>query len=479
MERQVRYCTSEDGTRIAYCLEGEGPALLMCPRNWESFANDIGDRAVNQLLKRGRTTVSYDFRGVGFSQRDARAYTLDRMTADLEAVVRSARLNRFALWASTFSVGAAIAYAVRHPDEVTRMILARAIIRGSDLMPRGNLDALVALIRSNWEMALQAVADMGIRRGEPSLGIRLADLYRQNIGATAAAQMLTDLYESTELRDILQDIKCPVLIMHRKDDAPFPFAMAQQMAAMIPDARLVPLPGSGPVGIGDDAEAEVRAMAAFLDENPNTRALDAVARTAPAPDLSFRAVLFTDLVGHTEMMSRLGDERGREVLREHERITRDVLKQHGGTEVKTMGDGFMASFGSVTRAVECAIALQRAIDERNRGVGAQHTRPADDISRGDQEAPAEGPPASPRAALLHVRVGLNAGEPIEEDGDLFGATVILTSRIAAKAEGGEILVSDTVRGLCSGKGFLFADRGEFVAKGFEEPVRVYEVRWRE
>jgi len=75
--------------------------------------------------------------------------------------------------------------------------------------------------------------------------------------------------------------------------------------------------------------------------------------------------------------------------------------------------------------------------------------------------------------------GLDADEPIEEDGDLFGATVILASRIAAKAEGGEILVADTVRGLCSGKGFLFADRGEFLAKGFEEPMRIFEVSWRE
>jgi class 3 adenylate cyclase len=164
-------------------------------------------------------------------------------------------------------------------------------------------------------------------------------------------------------------------------------------------------------------------------------------------DSSFHAILFTDLVGHTEMMSRLGDEAGRAVLREHEDITRNVLKQYGGTEVKTMGDGFMASFGSVTKAVECAVALQRAFAER------------------------EGEP-------LAVRVGLNAGEPIEEDGDLFGATVILASRIAAKADAGEILVADTVRGLCSGKGFLFADRGDFVAKGFEEPVRVYEVSWR-
>jgi class 3 adenylate cyclase len=148
------------------------------------------------------------------------------------------------------------------------------------------------------------------------------------------------------------------------------------------------------------------------------------------------------------MMRRLGDEKGREILREHERITREVLKAHGGTEVKTDGDSFMISFGSVTMAVECAVALQRAFAQR------------------------EGEP-------LSVRMGLNAGEPIEEDGDLFGTSVILASRVAAKAEGGEILASLAVRELCSGKGFLFADRGEFVAKGFEEPVRVFEVRWRE
>jgi class 3 adenylate cyclase len=149
------------------------------------------------------------------------------------------------------------------------------------------------------------------------------------------------------------------------------------------------------------------------------------------------------------------------VLREHERITREVLAANGGTEIKTMGDGFMASFGSVTKAVECAIALQRAIEAANQ----DNTSPLARIA-GEGKG-------------VRVRIGLNAGEPIEEDGDLFGATVILASRIAAKAEGGEILVADTVRGLCSGKGFLFADRGEFVAKGFEDPVRVYEVRWRE
>src|SRR4029079_17283329 len=126
---------------------------------------------------------------------------------------------------------------------------------------------------------------------------------------------------------------------------------------------------------------------------------------------SLRTILFTDIVGHTEMMRRLGDERGREVLREHERITREVLRSHAGTEVKTMGDGFLASFGSVTKAVECAIDLQRRFAAHN--------------ASSDEE--------------LCVRVGLNAGEPIEDHGDLFGSTVILASRIAAAADAGEIL----------------------------------------
>jgi class 3 adenylate cyclase len=132
-----------------------------------------------------------------------------------------------------------------------------------------------------------------------------------------------------------------------------------------------------------------------------------------------------------------------------------MLRAHGGAEIKTMGDGFMASFASPARAVECAIALQRAFEEMHHGPGAD-----------------------PSAEPIHIRIGLNAGEPIEEGGDLFGATVIMASRIAAHANAGEILASDVVRGLCAGKGLLFADRGENVLRGFEDAVRLYEVSWQ-
>ncbi len=233
---------------------------------------------------------------------------------------------------------------------------------------------------------------------------------------------------------------------------------AREVASLIPGCQIVRTPDNRR-GLSLQ-EAEI--ILDFLGGGTRAIAGDEV----QAPDVI--TVLWTDIVGHTEMMRRLGDEKGREVLREHERITREVLKAHGGTEVKTMGDGFMASFTSVTRSVECAVALQRAFDERNRGAGAEQL--PEDIAATDDAATVAQP--------LQVRVGLNAGEPIKEEGDLFGSTVILASRIAAKAEGGEILASDVVRGLCSGKGLLFADRGEFVAKGFEEPVRVFEVRWQ-
>lgn len=205
----------------------------------------------------------------------------------------------------------------------------------------------------------------------------------------------------------------------------------------------------------DDTMKIVRAIGELLGTGTSAARPQAAPATRGVHS-GVRTILFTDIVGHTEMMARLGDGRGREVLREHERITRDVLKAHGGDEVKSMGDGFMASFSSVAGAVECAVALQRAFEKRNR---------QSEIGN--------------RGEALHIRIGLNAGEPIEEGGDFFGATVIMASRIAAQASVSEILASDVVRGLCSGKGFLFADRGENVLRGFEDPVRLYEVRWAE
>src|SRR5439155_14565754 len=272
----------------------------------------------------------------------------------------------------------------------------------------------------NWQMAARMFGDMGGSREEAETALATGKVIEESTGGAFVA-MFTEQNMALDVQPLLGQLPARSLLLYRVDDSVVRLAVGQALAAAIPNARLVPLQGKTHGAFSGNWERVVGVITEFLDEDRETRALIVAPPPPTASGSTFRTVLFTDLVGHTDMMSRLGDERGRAVLREHERITREVLKANGGNEVKTMGDGFMASFGSVTRAVECAVALQRAFAER------------------------EGEP-------LNVRGGLNAGEPIEEDGHLFGATVILASRIAAKAEGGEILVADTVRGLCSGKG---------------------------
>jgi len=446
-ESQVRYTRTSDGVDIAYATRGSGRPLVQLPpipmSQIQMAMRFEEDLAWMETLGQGGMFVRYDARGTGLSDRNVSDLSLDAHLRDLEAVV--AELEKpVTLWGQLASGTIAVAYAARHPEDMSHLVLWSAWAYGVDALKSGPVRALLGLASADWQMFTETAAQAlsGWLAGE--LAHRTAEFFREGTDPEVGRAMI-EAIEHFDVHEELKDVRCPTLVLQPRH-AVFPdVSVARLLAAGIPGARLVML--EGPPALSALAEQDARTLHEFLGvESP---------AAAGAPHSSLVTVLFTDLVGHTEMMQRLGDERGRDVLREHERITREVLKANGGTEVKTMGDGFMASFGSVTKAVECAVALQRAIEDRN----------------GKEEMG--------KGTALSVRVGLNAGEPIEEDGDLFGATVILASRIAAKAEGGEILVADTVRGLCSGKGFLFADRGEFVAKGIEEPVRVYEVSWRE
>jgi class 3 adenylate cyclase len=179
-------------------------------------------------------------------------------------------------------------------------------------------------------------------------------------------------------------------------------------------------------------------MGAILEPGPG----EAFAHTA------FRAILFTDIEGSTALTMRVGDARAMGMLRAHDAIVRAALRTHGGLEVKHTGDGIMASFTSVTAAVRSAIEIQSRVAERN----------------------------SEAADALHLRVGVSCGEPVTEEGDLFGAVVELAARLCASGNAGGILVSSAVREVCLGKGFEFEDRGVAELKGFSEPVRLYGVR---
>jgi class 3 adenylate cyclase len=170
----------------------------------------------------------------------------------------------------------------------------------------------------------------------------------------------------------------------------------------------------------------------------------------PYVETAFRAILFTDLEGSTALTQRLGDAGAMAVLRRHDEVVRDAIAQHAGSVVKHTGDGVMASFPSVSGAIRAAALVQRTL-----------TSPAD----------RDGFPVG-------VRIGIAAGEPVTERNDLFGAAVQLAARLCARARPGAVLVSSAVRDLALGKGFDFQRGGTLRLKGFDEPVRTFEVAWQ-
>ena len=454
----IRYCVTADGVRLAYYVIGEGPALVRAS-GFPSHLSEMwaipgaGDSA--RRLAQEHLVVSYDPRGMGLSQR-VLDFSLETRIEDLRAIARHLQLDQFALHGGGHASPLAMAYAARFPAEVTHLVLSAPYADGPQLYESSPAFAAYAALESvtvdQWEFVTNTIANRmaGFRDSERAK--QIADLILASISAEGYVAYRRE-NRQTSVNDVVGAIACPTLVLCIANDDVIPMELSQEVAAHIPNARFH-LDSTERSGYRSGLALNSATTEIVLDFLRPAGAVRSVGEPGLSVDAALlggtRTVLFTDIVGHTEMMQRLGDAKGRDVLREHDRITRETLKQHGGAEVKTMGDGFMASFGSVTSAMECAIALQRAF--------AAHTE------------------SMPEP--LHVRVGLNAGEPIEEDGDLFGATVILASRIAAKAGAGEILVPDTVRGLLSGKGFVFGDRGEFVPKGFDEGVRLWDVRWK-
>jgi len=444
MEPQIQYSTTTDGVSIAYWMMGEGePLVEIAPLPWSNIEREW-HWEYHRLLSRQRKLVRYDARGTGLSDRSVDGFSLDACVADVEAVVDTLSLERFNLWGEVTSSPTAIKYAVRHPERVAHLVLYSPLARLADYYALPGVKSMQSLLdHDDWDAYTSAQALEQFSWDQPSAARDMAAFFHSCIDVGPAKRMTAEL-QTFDVTDLLPSVVTPTLVIYPRGAKIPPFELSRQCAARIPAARVVVVDSAG-AWTDESTDSTLRLLDEFLADG------DAAASPATTPARAgLRTVLFTDIVGHTEMMQRLGDARGRDVLREHERITRDTLNQHGGAEIKTMGDGFMASFGSVTSAVECAIALQRAF--------ASHTE------------------SMPEP--LHVRVGLNAGEPIEEDGDLFGSTVILASRIAAKAGGGEILIPEPVRHLLSGKSFVFSDRGEFVMKGFDDAVRLYEVRWR-
>ncbi|MEO8539357.1 MAG: adenylate/guanylate cyclase domain-containing protein [bacterium] len=448
---RIQYAQTSDRASIAFWSIGEGvPIVIMYPPGFSNiqYEWDVPEaRACYESVAEWATVIRFDHRNNGLSERGIEDVSVDAYERDLAGVLDRLDLERVHIFAGTDCGKVAIQFAAKNPGRVASLTLFRTNPGAGTSAGAPGWSSLLPLLEKNWPLFtdLLATAINGLDDGAQTA--RIARYVRESVTAEEF-QAANIAMAAGDVQALLPEVKCPVLVLHRMDTPFFAIDRARQLVATIPDARLSVLPGKSPFAWDQPVVDTCRSF--ILD----VAAAENRARFGIRSGNAFRTILFTDIERHGDLLRALGDHVGRELLREHERITREALKAHGGSEVKSMGDGFLASFGSAQRALECAISLQRALHAEALG--------------GEMEGLPNG---------LRVRVGINAGEPIAEDDDLFGTAVIAAARVAALAEGGEILVANVVRELVAGKGFLFNDRGEQPLRGLEDPVRVWELRW--
>jgi class 3 adenylate cyclase len=449
MEPRIQYCKTSDGVSIAYCEAGEGTPFIEVLAPYSNIELEWREWEWHRIMAARRRLIRFDNRGSGLSQRGVADLSLEGMALDIGAVADALGLQTFALYGEMFAAPVVIAYAARHPERVSGLIFYAGFARAPEFYGLPRMNTIMAMLdQGDWELFTDTLALVQVGWELADVAHGLGELSRQCV-TLEQAQALFRAARQYDVTDLLPQVRVPTLVLHPRGAQVPTLEMAQKLAAGIPGARLKVLE-SATLWSNELEPQLLAALDEFIGDGGRPSAaqvLPHVQRVAKQP-AALVTVLFTDLTSSTSLTQLLGDAKAQELVRAHNTIVREALKTHHGSEIKHTGDGIMASFPTASGALECAVAIQRAVE----GKGDEH---------------------------LRVHIGLNAGEPVAEEHDLFGTAVQLARRICDQAEGGEILAADVVRQLAAGKGFLFADRGEVALRGFEDPVRLYEVRWRE
>ncbi|MCC7366027.1 MAG: adenylate/guanylate cyclase domain-containing protein [Dehalococcoidia bacterium] len=450
MEGRIQYATSPDGVSIAFSVMGDGPPLIHAtPIGWCSTKLELMPYVIEYMyaaLAERYTFIRFDPRGTGLSDRDIPPLTAEVLASDIGVVADRLKLERFDLFAVSSMGPPAIAYAATHPERVSHLVLHCSSAVGRDIQSSSRL-AIDSLAKHDWRIYTETYASAAMGWADADDARKLAQIVRD----TSSAEQRTAFYEvirAMDVTDQLPRVKSPALVIHNRGYSLVPASCATRLAAQLPDADMVLFEGNSLFPSRLEVQLVMETIDTFLGGMGGFEAPPPLPGQA-ASVTGLRTILFTDVEGSTALTQRLGDQRARLILRQHERITRQALADYGGSEVKALGDGFMASFESASKALECAVAMQQSFETFN--------------SLGNEP--------------IRVRIGVNAGEPIAEGADLYGTAVNLAARIAGQAKGAQVLVSDVVRQLVAGKGFLFSDHGDVVVRGFEDPVRLYELRW--
>ncbi len=382
--------------------------------------------------------IRFDPRGSGLSDR-VLWQTLDESVLDIEAVVERTGFREIALIAPQFGTPAAIVFAARHPEQVTRFVIVDGFARIADVLETPQSRALLAAAQSDWVMATEAVgfAVFGAGRDESR---DWGSYIRSCVGRESFALEYRQVIATFDASDLAPLIKAPTLILRHNGLQYVTMEMAKDLAARIPNAQLAVVEG----GWADDPEGLARRVTDFINAG--------VVQATPPPELpsGMTAILFADIADSTALTERLGDAAFRAKARDLDGALRKIIRDGGGTPIegKLLGDGVLAVFTSARQAIEAALACGRAGGE----------------------------------AGLPLPLGLHAGDVIREsdpDGrsNVYGGAVNIASRISGLSAPGEVLVSRTISDLArTSAGVTFEDRGEHSLKGIRGPVQVWAVK---
>lgn len=418
------------GAKIAWQVFGDGPAELLFVPGWVSnvdlFWQYEAPRSFLTELGSFARVALYDKPGTGASDPVDAAPPVEDRIEQLVGVMDAAGLERpTVIGVSEGGVTACLAAAAQ-PERIGRLALFNATATLFD--PRGRGD-MTEREHAEWRALIRRTAETwGEGRdgeiwlaGTPDADTAWGRLQRACASPAVARGYYETWAEGLTAFDALPTIRQPTLVISRTGDRVVPLKAARVAASLIPDARMIEVPGAEHLPwLGDRAQF-VEPLRDFVGAPP----------PASRPERVLAAVLFTDLVGSTELVTQLGDAAWRERLSRHDRIVRDGLARFDGRLVKHTGDGVLATFAGPARGSEAARWILEALD----------------------------------AASLRARAGLHVGEVELRDDDVTGLAVHVAARVMAEAGPGELLVSRTARDLTAGSGLRFEDRGTRVLKG--------------
>ena len=419
----IQYALSPDGTSIAYQWFGDGPPVVRTPALMGALRliGTVDERSGSAAAALpGRSVVRYDRRGIGYSDRSARDFSIEAASGDLGAVLDALSGEPVVIGATWDHGPVAIRYVAENPDRVSHLIRETTFARGRDLMGTTSSKIVKKVLREDWDYFLKVISRVEVNLDRPQSD-HWEEIAREEMSVEVIKAWFTAI-EDYDATDWLEAITTPTLVVQRSRNAVDMQALAslRDIATRIPGATLVR---------GDGAQRR-DAVTQFLGAGTTTEELG-----------TFRTVMFTDLVSSTALTQQLGDDLAHETVELHDSAVRDALALQGGIEIKHTGDGIMASFGSATAAA----------------------RSASDIV------------ATLAAAGVAVRIGLNAGEPLERDGDLFGTVVQLCARVCDAARSGEVLATQVIRDITAGKGIEWGEGTMIRPKGFDLAVKVFSL----